>query len=211
MEREGSNKESDFPNISAPKLIVGLGNPGNRYTGTRHNIGFAILDALARLHKVSFAFESKFNAEITTIPALASLEEKVTLMKPRTLMNLSGTAVETYMRFAQIESSQVLVLLDDVSLPLGKLRFKPGGSSGGQRGLESILTHCSSQRVPRLRFGIAPMEEEEFSRKSLNEFVLEPFLIDELPKVETSLQRAVEALEYLQKEGLDKTMNAYNS
>jgi PTH1 family peptidyl-tRNA hydrolase len=195
-----------------PRLIVGLGNPGREYDGTRHNIGFAVLDALAAFYGISFSFESKWNAEVAKIPATSTAGADVLLMKPMTFMNLSGTAVAAYARFFHVAASQTLVVLDDVALPLGKLRFKPGGSAGGQRGLESILTHFSTQEVPRLRIGVNALKDEEhLFVKPLSQFVLSRFSAAESPQVEASLKRATEALEYLQREGLDRTMNFYNA
>jgi PTH1 family peptidyl-tRNA hydrolase len=197
------------------RLIVGLGNPGSEYVGTRHNIGFAVLDALAKKYDVSFSFESKWNAEIAKIPAISELHSDLVLMKPKTFMNLSGTAVACYARFFHLTPSQILVVLDDVALPLGRLRLRCSGSAGGQRGLESILTHFSTQEVPRLRLGVsAPedlsKEDPETHSKALSHYVLSRFSKEELPLVEASIKQAGDALEYLHQEGLDKTMNFYN-
>ena len=207
-----ANCELPSQRDGATRLIVGLGNPGREYDGTRHNIGFAVLDALARHHGLKFSFESKWNAEVAKIPAASAAESDVLLMKPMTFMNLSGTAVASYARFFHLTSLQTLVVLDDVALPLGKLRFRRDGSAGGQRGLESILTHFSTQEVPRLRVGVNASEEEKEARsKPLSQYVLSRFSEADLPQVKVSVQRAVDALEYLQREGLDKTMNFYNS
>lgn len=197
------------------RLIVGLGNPGREYDGTRHNIGFAVLDALAKDHGVSFSFESKWNADIAKIPAVDHVDAHWVLMKPKTFMNLSGTAVACYTRFFHLTPSQTLVVLDDVALPLGRLRLRSSGSAGGQRGLESILTHFSTQEVPRLRLGVSAPEDlskeaPESHSKALSHYVLSRFSKEELPLVEASIKRAVDALEYLRQEGLDKTMNFYN-
>lgn len=193
------------------RLIVGLGNPGREYNGTRHNMGFAVLDALARHHGLTFSFEPKWNAEVAKITAASAAEQDVLLMKPMTFMNLSGTAVASYARFFHLTAMQTLVVLDDVALPLGKLRFRRGGSAGGQRGLESILTHFSTEEVPRLRVGVSASEEgKDSSSKPLSQYVLSRFSKADLPQVQISIQRAVDALEYLQREGLDRTMNFYN-
>lgn len=201
--------------LNAPKtkirLIVGLGNPGREYDGTRHNIGFALLDALAKHHGVSFSFESKWNAEVAKIPATSTSEFGVHLMKPMTFMNLSGTAVISYARFFHFSALQTLVVLDDVALPLGKIRFRRDGSAGGQHGLESILTHFSTQEVPRLRVGVgSSLKEKEIDSMPLSQYVLSRFSQQELPQVEKSMKQAIDALEYLQQEGLDRTMNFYN-
>lgn len=181
------------------RLIIGLGNPGRNYEGTRHNIGFTVVEALAKSAGASFSFESKWNAEV------ASLGSSLVLMKPRTFMNLSGTSVSSYARFFKIPAQQTLVVLDDVSLPLGTLRLRKRGGAGGHHGLESILMHFSTEEVPRLRIGIGTSETQP-----LSDFVLSHFHEKELPLVKETIQRAQEALECLQREGLDKAMNCYN-
>jgi len=197
---------------SQTRLIVGLGNPGKEYNGTRHNIGFTILDALAKRHGSKFSFEAKWNAEVAKIPATSTSACDLHLMKPMTFMNLSGTAVSAYVRFFHLSALETLVVLDDVALPLGKLRFRAEGSAGGQRGLESILTHFSTQEVPRLRIGVgSSMEKKEISSNNLSHYVLSRFSQEELPQVDASITHALDALEYLHREGLDRTMNFYNS
>ena len=190
------------------KLVVGLGNPGREYQGTRHNIGFAALDALASNHGVAFSFASKWNAEIATISS------SFVLLKPMTFMNLSGAAVAFYARFFKITAQEILVVLDDVALPLGALRLRRRGSAGGQRGLESVLTHFSTEEVPRLRIGVGPraeaLEATDRPQIDLSDFVLSHFHVNELPHVKEAVQHAVDALNYLQREDLDKTMNLYN-
>ena len=197
---------------SQTRLIVGLGNPGKEYNGTRHNIGFAILDALAKRHGSKFSFEAKWNAEVAKIPAISTSACDLHLMKPMTFMNLSGTAVSAYVRFFHLSALETLVVLDDVALPLGKLRFRGEGSAGGQRGLESILTHFSTQEVPRLRIGVgSSLKTKEIPSNHLSHYVLSRFSQEESPQVDVSITHALDALEYLHREGLDRTMNFYNS
>lgn len=184
------------------RLVVGLGNPGREYEGTRHNIGFAVLDAFAAEHGCHFAFETKWNAQI------AAIDSSFVLLKPMTFMNLSGAAVASYARFFKMTPQEIMVVLDDVALPLGALRLRRSGSAGGQRGLESVLTHFSTQEVPRLRLGVGTSEQE--NRPELSDFVLSRFHVSELPHVKEAIQRAVDALHYLQREDLDKAMNFYN-
>lgn len=194
------------------RLIVGLGNPGRNYDGTRHNIGFAVLDAFARHQGASFSFEKKWNAEVSKIPGISPDQSDLILMKPKTFMNLSGTAVAGYARFFHLEAAQTLIVLDDIALPLGALRLRRSGSAGGQRGLESVLTHFSTQGVPRLKIGIGPTDAapQEYSEASLSDYVLSPFRREEQDFVDKSIQRAVDALDCLQREGLDTAMNFYN-
>lgn len=189
------------------RLIVGLGNPGREYQETRHNIGFAVLDALAADHGCQFKFDAQWNAEVATVAS------SFVLMKPMTFMNLSGAAVAAYARYFKITAHETIVVLDDVALPLGALRLRRSGSAGGQRGLESVLTHFSTEEVPRLRLGVGLLEKEDQpheERGDLSQFVLSRFHASELLPMKESVQRAVDALNYLQSEGLDKAMNFYN-
>ena len=199
---------------SKVKLVVGLGNPGREHEGTRHNIGFAVLDALARRHQVSFSFSSKWNADIAKVEL--SEGAAFSIMKPRTFMNLSGTATTSYARFFQIAAMETLVVLDDVALSLGKLRLRRSGSAGGQRGLESVLTHFSTEAVPRLRVGVGPAtmassESFQYTAASLSDYVLSRFHREELPHVQEAMHRAVDAIESLQQDGFETAMNRYNT
>ncbi|MFI0348413.1 MAG: aminoacyl-tRNA hydrolase [Chthoniobacterales bacterium] len=215
------------------RLIVGLGNPGSEYMGTRHNIGFAVLDVLARRYSSQFSFEKKWNADLVKISATALHQSDFMLMKPKTFMNLSGTAIARYAHFFHWTAMETLVVLDDVSLPLGTLRIRRSGSAGGQRGLESVLAHFSTEEVPRLRVGIGPVNArllsklasadevqeahgaqkstQNHSEASLSNYVLSRFSTEERDLVEQSICRAVDAIECLQREGLDKAMNLYNA
>lgn len=179
------------------RLIVGLGNPGRQYAGTRHNAGFLVVDELARRSSGAFRFEAKWDAEV------ASADDQV-LMKPQTFMNLSGEAVSNYARYYRIEPSQVLVILDDVALPLGDLRLRKSGSAGGHNGLESVMVHLSTEGVPRLRVGIGS------AGGALHDHVLGRFAPDELPALEAAVKRAADAVEYASTKGLEPAMNIYN-
>lgn len=180
------------------RLIVGLGNPGRQYAGTRHNAGFLVVDELARRSSSgAFRFEAKWDAEV------ASANDQV-LMKPQTFMNLSGEAVSNYARYYRIEPSQVLVILDDVALPLGDLRLRKSGSAGGHNGLESVMVHLSTEGVPRLRVGIGS------AGGTLHDHVLGRFAPDELPALEVAVKRAADAVEYASAKGLEPAMNIYN-
>lgn len=198
------------------RLIVGLGNPGRQYDGTRHNIGFAVVDALAREHQVEFSFFSKWNADVAKI----SQEGKgdLWLMKPRTLMNLSGTAVAAFAHFYRLAPAEVLIVLDEVMLPVGTIRLRCSGSSGGQRGLESVLRHFSTEAVPRLRLGIGAIVEDSESdeeknkreQRDLSDYVLGRFEQKELPRVEAALQRTLEAIHAIREKGFKMAMNLFN-
>jgi PTH1 family peptidyl-tRNA hydrolase len=179
------------------RLIVGLGNPGPRYSGTRHNAGFLVVDELARRCAVTFRFEPKWDAEVAQCGGR-------TLMKPQTFMNLSGEAVENYARHYEIAYPQILIALDDAAIPLGELRLRPSGSAGGHNGLESVLMHFATEAVPRLRFGIGS------ASGALADHVLGKFEMSELPALEASVSRAADAAEYASAHGLEAAMNLYN-
>jgi len=179
------------------RLVAGLGNPGRKYAGTRHNAGFLVLDELARRAAVAFQFDSRWDAEV------ASCGGRL-LMKPQTFMNLSGESVGNYARYHRLDPSEVLVVIDDVSLPFGDLRFRRSGSPGGHNGLESVLIHLATESVPRLRFGIGAADG------ALHDHVLGKFLPEELPALETAIARAADAVEHANAHGLESAMNIYN-
>jgi PTH1 family peptidyl-tRNA hydrolase len=176
---------------------VGLGNPGRDYRDTRHNVGFMVLDRLAARERAEFRVEKSWQAEVARAGA-------VFLCKPLTYMNLSGQAVRPLSQFYKIEPAQVLVILDDMALPLGKLRFRASGSAGGHNGLHSIIEHFGSPAVPRLRVGIGSAERDAVDH------VLGRFTLEERPALEQSLDRAIEAIDCAQARGLEAAMNAYN-
>lgn len=185
-------------NTAAFRLVACLGNPGAQYSGTRHNIGFQIADELARRSLCEFHVDSKWNSETAQTGGR-------TLMKPQTFMNLSGEAVCEFARYFRITPQEVLVIIDDISLPLGNVRIRKSGSAGGHNGLESILVHFGTEAVPRLRVGIgAP------GKTSLPDHVLGRFEKDELPLVEEAVLRAADAFEYANARGIDAAMNQFN-
>ncbi len=179
------------------RLIVGLGNPGLQYSGTRHNAGFLVVDELARRFAVELRFEPRWDSDVALCGGRL-------LMKPRTFMNLSGEAVGNYARYHRIHHSEVLIVLDDAAIPLGELRLRPLGGAGGHNGLESVLIHLATESVPRLRFGIGSASD------SLTDHVLGKFETSELPVVEASVSRAADAAEYASAHGLEAAMNLYN-
>jgi len=181
------------------RLVVGLGNPGERYTGTRHNAGFDVVDELARRAASPFSFEQKWDAQIATCGGR-------NYMKPQTFMNLSGEAVANYTRYFRIEASEVLVILDDACLPLGELRLRRNGGSGGHNGLESVMVHLGTEAVPRLRVGIG-----DRGQIPLDEFVLSKFSIDERPLAEKGVLRAADAADQANAHGIEAAMNTFNN
>lgn len=187
----------------APKLVVGLGNPGAKYEQTRHNIGF---DCLNRVHGLLglIPVQSKFESQI----AKGKLgHHDVVLAWPMTYMNCSGRAVAQIARFYKIPTESILVVCDDLSLPLGKIRLRKSGSSGGQKGLEDVLKAMGTQEISRLRIGIDATPE---NRETVD-YVLSKFSKKEREVVDESLQRALEAIQCWLVEGILPAMNRFNA
>ena len=184
------------------KLVVGLGNPGRKYEQTRHNIGFAVLGQLARKYGVG-GVKSKFHGEVVE----ADLNnQRALLLSPLTYMNRSGLSVQAAKEYYRIANEDLLVLCDDMNLPLGKLRFRAQGSSGGQKGLEDIVRRLGSEEFSRLRIGIgSPPEKWDGA-----DFVLSRFHKEELPEIEEALHTAVDAVALWAREGTEFCMNRYN-
>jgi len=184
------------------KLVVGLGNPGRRYQGTRHNVGFAVLAELAREFG-SGAAKSKFHGEIVE----ANLHgQRVLLLSPLTYMNHSGLSVQEAKGFYKIPHDHLLVLCDDLNLPVAKLRFRARGSSGGQKGLEDIVRHLGTEDFARLRIGIGPPPEGW----DWADYVLSKFSKQEIPEVEEAVRKAARAVVVWVREGTEFCMNQYN-
>ena len=181
------------------RLVAGLGNPGREYDRTRHNVGFLVADLLARRAGAAFTHEPKWNADVARAGGL-------TLMKPMTFMNLSGESVGDFSRFYKLDPEQALIVIDDVALPLGRLRLRKNGSAGGHNGLESVLMHFGSERVPRLRVGIGSSAKD-----SLVGHVLGKFTADEQPALDQAVNRAADAVEFSRINGFEAAMNRFNS
>lgn len=179
------------------RLIVGLGNPGGDYAETRHNAGFMVLDRLAARAGAVFKAEKKWQA-------LAVSTSLGWLCKPQTYMNLSGESVSALGHFYRIEPSQVLVVLDDMALPLGRLRLREKGSHGGHNGLRNIIDHLGTDVIPRLRVGIGAAAGEATGH------VLGRFSPAERPLVDAAINRAADAVEHAQSHGFPAAMNLYN-
>jgi PTH1 family peptidyl-tRNA hydrolase len=180
------------------RLVAGLGNPGQEYAGTRHNVGFLVADELARRAASPFSFDTKWNSDV------AKCGGRV-IMKPQTFMNLSGEAVADYARYFKLQREEIMVVVDDVSLPLGTLRLRRTGTAGGHNGLDSILVHLASEAVPRLRVGIGAPDG-----KKLHDHVLGKFESEELTPLQEAISRAADAFEYSNAHGLEAAMNQFN-
>jgi PTH1 family peptidyl-tRNA hydrolase len=183
------------------KLVVGLGNPGSKYEGTRHNIGFDVVDRLAAGGSGS-SWSRKFEGLIAEIEINF---RRVLLLKPETFMNLSGRSVAQVLRFYKIELSDLLVVCDDLNLPLGRLRLRSGGSDGGQKGLRDISAHLGTDRYARLRVGIGDRGEIDAA-----DFVLSRFRPAERSTIEDGLILASQAVAVWVGQGVEAAMNQFN-
>jgi peptidyl-tRNA hydrolase, PTH1 family len=180
------------------RLLAGLGNPGPEYNTTRHNIGFMVLDRLAQQEGLAFAAASKWDC-------LWTRWNEVILIKPMTYMNRSGGSVASVLRYFRIEPSELLVVIDDVALPLGRLRLRSSGSDGGHNGLGSIIANLGEE-VPRLRVGVGAAGDSA----DLVNHVLGPFSKAELAVITRSVERATEAIRKVVEAGLETAMNIFN-
>lgn len=183
-------------------LIVGLGNPGKTYDRTRHNIGFAAVEKLARKHGLEFKKRQTFKGALA---AGTIGKDPVILLMPLTFMNLSGEAVALVMHYYQINLSRLLILTDDVALPLGQLRIRINSSSGGHNGLKSVEECLQTNRYPRLRIGVGDRQEGE-----LVDHVLSRFSEEEQKLIPDVLERVVQAVEIWLDQGLTSAMNFAN-
>ncbi|HZT44202.1 MAG TPA: aminoacyl-tRNA hydrolase [Chthonomonadaceae bacterium] len=184
------------------KLIVGLGNPGAEYAGTRHNAGFEVIEVLARRHNIAIAFKRNFKAEVGE----GRIDgQRVLLARPQAYMNLSGESVGSMARFYKIPASEIMVILDDTALPLGRLRLRLKGSAGGHNGLTHILTVLHTDEVPRIRIGVGAARPGEMIGH-----VLSRFRKEELPAMEEAYTRAADAVECALAEGFETAMNRFN-
>jgi PTH1 family peptidyl-tRNA hydrolase len=183
-------------------LIAGLGNPGPRYAGNRHNVGFRCLELLAVAHDLAFDKRQKRSRV-----ALGTVQgRRVLLAQPQTFMNESGSAVVPLARFYRVPPERLLVVYDDLDLPLGTLRLRPAGGSGGHKGMRSIIERLGDQDFSRLRVGIGRPP----GRMDPTAYVLQDFSAEEKPLVEEALERAVAAIETWLCDGIQAAMSRYN-
>ncbi|MEE9543682.1 MAG: aminoacyl-tRNA hydrolase [Thermodesulfobacteriota bacterium] len=183
-------------------LIVGLGNPGRGYEDTRHNVGFMLVDRLADAHKIVCdkpGWKSYWGSGVIA-------DEEVVLLKPCTYMNLSGDAVVRLTSVLSAPAESVVVAYDDCDLPLGQVRIRAGGGSGGHKGVESITAALNSSSFLRIRLGIGRPDEGE-----LSDYVLAPFDVDEHDRLDGMLSRGAASIEVIIKEGIGSAMNKFNS
>lgn len=184
-------------------LIVGLGNPGADYARTRHNAGFLLVEKLAGQWKANWKNERKFQARVSRVE---HDDRTVLLAEPQTFMNLSGESVGALVRFYQLPLKQLLVVVDDADLPLGEIRLRPGGGTGGHHGLESIMQHIGSREYARLRIGIGRKD----NLRQITGHVLGKFSSDEAALLEKVLDRTARQLECWLADGIQKAMSQFN-
>ena len=183
------------------KLIAGLGNIGDKYVFTRHNAGFMVLDRWGYSENFTFKQESKLKAFIAKTKIS---NEDVIFIKPTTYMNLSGEAVRAVMDYYKIDISDVIIIFDDLSIPLGKIRLRANGSDGGHNGIKSIIQHLGTNNFKRIKIGIGPQVGAS------EHFVLQNFSKEQLEAVKEVLDKSISAVKSIMSEGIEKAQNLYN-
>ncbi len=184
------------------KLIVGLGNPGREYEHTRHNVGFQVAEELADRYHVTLKDRGSWKARVAKIPDIG---DGVLLAEPTTFMNLSGWAIREIAGFHKLAPSDVLVIVDDADLPLGRLRLRTSGSAGGHNGLKSVIQELGTVEFPRLRVGVGRRAGE------LKNHVLGRFSVEEKSQIDAAVKRAADAAELFAKENILAAMNRFNA
>jgi PTH1 family peptidyl-tRNA hydrolase len=191
------------------QLLVGLGNPGPKYTETRHNVGFMVLERLACQGSASFRSQPRLQGLLAEI---GSGEGRLRLLMPQTFMNESGRSIRAALDWFRLDASQLLVLVDDMDLPLGRLRLRAGGSAGGHNGLRSAIAHLGTQEFARLRIGIgAPADNPAERRERTISHVLGRFAAAERPVLEAVLSEVVAGIDLLRRQGPERAGCRLNS
>jgi peptidyl-tRNA hydrolase, PTH1 family len=186
------------------KLIVGLGNPGREYRDTRHNVGFMVVDEIAKRHDLSMAMAPSQVPDAFLAKKYGA--DPLLVAKPLTFMNRSGEAIAALARYYDIAAGDLLVVVDEAALPFGRLRARARGSAGGHNGLKSVIERLGTTEFPRLRLGVGRGD----ARRDLADHVLSTFEADELPALGEFIARAADAAEMFAAEGIAKVMNTYN-
>lgn len=184
-------------------IIAGLGNPGRNYVGTRHNMGFEVIDTIASKYNISITKE-KFCAKFGE-GRIAG--EKVILVKPQTFMNLSGDAIREFLNWYKVESGNLIVIYDDVSLPVGKLRIRPKGSAGGHNGMKSIIYQIGTDIFPRIKVGVGAPRNKDYD---LADYVLSKFTKEDVETLIPVAIKAADAVETIITHGTEKAMAQFN-
>jgi peptidyl-tRNA hydrolase, PTH1 family len=191
--------------IVIPQLIIGLGNPGARYAQTRHNVGFDLLDSISKRWQISFADRKQFQGIYGE--GFGNNNVRIRLLKPQTFMNLSGQSVRATIDWFKLPPESVMVVYDDLDLPLGKIRLRLSGSAGGHNGMKSIISHLGTQNFPRVRIGIG----KSFGEKDTISHVLGKFSSEEIPIVKEVIELTNDSIELSLKQGVEKAMCLYNN
>lgn len=184
------------------KLVIGLGNPGSEYVGTRHNVGFEVVAELARRYAEGKP-QRKYQADCLDVSIRS---EKVLLISPLTFMNRSGESIWQFVKFYQPKSDQIVVICDDLNLPAGRLRWRPSGSAGGQNGIKDIIQRLGHQDFPRLRIGIGRPP----GKMDVTSWVLGKFQKDDREAIDHSVMRAADSIESWISAGIEQTMSEFN-
>ncbi|MDE2126033.1 MAG: aminoacyl-tRNA hydrolase [Armatimonadetes bacterium] len=182
-------------------LVVGLGNPGREYAGTRHNVGFQVIEQLAARHGIAVA-RRQFQGAVG-VGRIG--DARVVLLRPLTFMNLSGTSVAAAVRYHHVELSHIVVVMDDVNLPLGKLRLRSQGSAGGHNGLQNVMERLDTQSVPRIRIGVGGSRSAD-----LVQHVLSRFRKEEQAEMDIACELAADAVEFAIQHGFELAMTRFN-
>ncbi|CAN5599830.1 aminoacyl-tRNA hydrolase [soil metagenome] len=191
-----------------PRLIVGLGNPGAKYDRTRHNIGFEVIDALAKSYPdISLVENKRFQG---VAGEFRSAGERTILLKPTTFMNISGQAVRAVLDWYKLDPASVLVVYDDMDLPTGKLRLRLSGGAGGHNGMKSIIAHLGTQEFPRLRIGIGSTDKSGDKDSAVVSHVLGRFAPGDRKIVDAVIPMAVDAIDLSLRKGVERSMSLYN-
>ncbi len=198
---------ADAEPLPLPCLIVGLGNPGEKYAGTRHNIGFEVVDRLSKSWAVPLKEERRFQGEYGA--GWGPTRQKVYLLKPLTYMNRSGQSMRAVLDWLKLEPSQVLVVYDDMDLPVGRLRLRLAGSAGGHNGMKSAIAHLGTQAFPRLRIGIGASDRA--GDGAVVSHVLGNFSKAERSTMDAVVDTSLRALDKALQDGVEKAMSLYNA
>ena len=192
-----------------PKLLVGLGNPGQKYERTRHNVGIEVLDNLARDWAIKLTENKRFYGSVGETRSFSG--DRSILIKPNTYMNRSGQSVRASIDWYKLLPRDVLVIYDDMDLPVGRLRLRPSGSAGGHNGMKSIIAHLGTQSFPRLRLGISRANHvDESTNRNVVGHVLGKFAPDERKVMDSAITLASDAVEFSLRKGIEQTMSLYN-
>jgi PTH1 family peptidyl-tRNA hydrolase len=206
--QKNSQPTVEAPALVLPRLIVGLGNPGQKYERTRHNIGFEIVDALAKsFADVSLAENKRFQG---VAGEFRSAGDRIVLLKPTTYMNKSGQSVRAVLDWYKLSPTAVLVIYDDMDLPTGKLRMRLSGGAGGHNGMKSIISHLGTKEFPRLRIGVGSADKNGDQGDAVVSHVLGRFAPEDRKIVDAVIPMAVDAVDMSLRKGVERSMNLYN-